>query len=262
MRTTLTGPVQGIRVLLSGSGRRSRVSVKFWRSDGRHARSAVGLGRRSSRFLALCGLVSRLLFFRGLLFGRLLFGGLFLGRCLFLLRLRLHRRLGHLFLLLLRAARRRPAAASLAIFLAPYFFLPAAAATALGFRAPLRRAEAVTALKRLPEPNLGFLRLRAISSSSPPAADRGGKLLGASLAQQLPARGLDHSQFPSTAGTRNLRSRPHSFRPCGPPCTGTGRPCEICGVGSGSDFSLAFDPITGRNLRSMLLYVSSEISPR
>lgn len=56
----------------------------------------------------------------------------------------------------LRAARRRPAAAIFAIFFFPYFFLPTAAATALGSRAPDLRAEAATALNRFPVPSLGF----------------------------------------------------------------------------------------------------------
>ena len=54
------------------------------------------------------------------------------------------------------AFRRLPAAAILAIFFLPNFFLPAAAATAFGFLAPLLLAEAATALNRLPDPNFGF----------------------------------------------------------------------------------------------------------
>ena len=66
----------------------------------------------------------------------------------------------------LREARLRPAAAIAPIFLAPYFFLPmlAAIALALAVLCPLLFNLPTRALKRPPEPSLGFdvLPLRAI----------------------------------------------------------------------------------------------------
>jgi len=54
------------------------------------------------------------------------------------------------------AFRLRPAAAILAMRLAPYLALPAAAATAAGFLAPEAAAERSTALKRAPLPSLAL----------------------------------------------------------------------------------------------------------
>jgi len=52
-----------------------------------------------------------------------------------------------------------PFAASDAIFFAPYFFRPTAAATAAGLRAPDAFADFSTALKRAPLPNFAMAML-------------------------------------------------------------------------------------------------------